>query len=98
MKISDDDRELARALADSFGLTLDPWQERMFAIVLWSHRQRPADALGPYTSDPTTRTRVACGSVYDDTILRRAVRCVREAGHHDDHRSLDGVRWFISAT
>lgn len=93
MKISDDDRALARELADSFDLKLDPWQERMLALVLWSHRQRPADALWLYAS-PEAPARVACDRVYDNSNPRSVIRCVREAGHLDDHRSLDGLCWF----
>lgn len=57
MRISDKDRELARELASSFDLTLDPWQERLLALVLWSHRQLPAD------EPARDRERVLCGAL-----------------------------------
>lgn len=98
MKISDADRELARELAESFDLALDPWQERLLAITLWSHRQLDADR------PPLTIT----NHDDDDTAISTCRRfslttgewCVLEEGHRYDgadffHQTSRGRRFKL---
>lgn len=83
MRITDTDRELAREVGEMLDCT-DERTIKALAIVLWSHRQRPAD------SEPNVR----CGAVNPATMRT----CVLPAGHEDEpstrqHRVADG-RWF----
>jgi hypothetical protein len=43
MRITDEDRELARDTLDLLGFDYDPWQVKVVSFVIASARQRPAD-------------------------------------------------------
>lgn len=87
MKVSDADRELARELAESFDLALQPWQERLLAIILSSHRQKDADRPSvTLTNHPEVDTAIPTCRRWS---LSTGEFCVLREGH-----SYDGVNFF----
>lgn len=83
MKINDEDRALAKEIIDAFGIENTRLAEKMLAITLAAHRQRPAD------EKPTSGSLV-CDAVHPSNVR---ITCARSLGHDGQHLAADRTSW-----
>lgn len=94
MMITQYERYLARELAEAIGRPeFVDRDSKVLAVVLWSHRQLPADS-----ADTRDSYAIPCGKVYDNTDSDNVIRCVLPRGHlvvggEFSHQTSDGVRF-----